>query len=128
MRGTPTSHEPRPNGRATNRLRAPQAAGPQGDSLGVPGGTIHHWTGCTLVRGASVEAIVDGLMDPGTPPPQEDVIESRVLSRSGDSLHVYLRIVRRTILTVTYDTEHEVTFSPPLDRGGDQPKRRHTHC
>jgi putative flippase GtrA len=89
------------------------AAGPRGESHGVPGGTIHHWSGCTLVRGASVEAIVNGLMHPGTPPPQEDVIESRVLGRSGDSLHVYLRIVRRTILTVTYDTEHEVTFSRP---------------
>ena len=88
-------------------------ARPQGESLGVPGGTIHHWSGCTLVPGASVGTIVDGLMHPGTPPPQEDVLESRVLSRSGDSLRVYLRIVRRTILTVTYDTEHDVTFSRP---------------
>ena len=88
-------------------------ARPQGESLGVPDGTIHHWRGCTLVPGASVETIVNGLMHPGTPPPQADVIASRVLSRSGDSLHVYLRIVRRTILTVTYDTEHDVTFSRP---------------
>jgi putative flippase GtrA len=85
-------------------------ATPRGESLGVPGGIIHRWSGCTVVKGASVEAIVNGLMHPGTPPPQPDVLESRVLSRSGDSLHVYLRIVRRTILTVTYDTEHDVTF------------------
>jgi hypothetical protein len=26
---------------------------------------------------------------------------------------VYLRLVRRTILTVTYDTEHDVTFTRP---------------
>jgi hypothetical protein len=88
-------------------------ARPQGESLGVPDGTIHHWRGCTLVPGVSVGTIVNGLMHPGTPPPQADVIASRVLSRSGDSLHVYLRIVRRTILTVTYDTEHAVTFSRP---------------
>jgi putative flippase GtrA len=86
---------------------------PSGESLGVPGGTIHRWTGCTLVPGTSVGAIVDGLMHPGTPPPQEDVVASRVLSRQGDGLRVYLRIVRRTILTVTYDTEHDVTFSRP---------------
>jgi putative flippase GtrA len=86
---------------------------PQGESLGVAGGTIHHWHGCTFIPGASVEAIVDGLMHPGTPPPQEDILESRVLSRQGDSLRVYLRIVRRTILTVTYDTEHDVTFARP---------------
>jgi hypothetical protein len=85
-------------------------ARPRGESLGVPGGIIHRWSGCALVPGASVEAIVHGLMHPGTPPPQADVLDSRVISRHGDSLHVYLRIVRRTILTVTYDTEHDVTF------------------
>ena len=47
---------------------------------------------------------------PGTPPPQEDVLQSRVLGRSGDSLRVYLKLVRRTLVTVTYDTEHQVTF------------------
>jgi putative flippase GtrA len=93
--------------------RCSTRASPQGASRGVPGGTIHHWTGCTLVAGASLESIVHGLMYPGTPPPQEDVLESRVLSRTGASLHVYLRLVRRTILTVTYDTEHDVTFSRP---------------
>ena len=97
------------------RESAPCSPGarPQGASLGVPGGTIHRWSGCTLVPGASVGTIVDRLLHPGTPPPQEDVLESRVLSRSGDSLRVYLRIVRRAILTVTYDTEHDVTFSRP---------------
>jgi putative flippase GtrA len=86
-------------------------APPRGESLGVRGGIIHRWSGCTVVKGASVETIVDGLLHPGTPPPQPDVLDARVLSRTGDSLHVYLRIVRRTILTVTYDTEHDVTFS-----------------
>jgi hypothetical protein len=49
-------------------------------------------------------------MNPGTPPPQDDVLESRVLGRSNDSLRVYLKLVRRTIMTVTYDTEHQMTF------------------
>jgi hypothetical protein len=49
-------------------------------------------------------------MYPGTPPPQEDVLESRVLSRRGDSLHVYLKLARTVLVTVTYDTEHDVTF------------------
>jgi hypothetical protein len=49
-------------------------------------------------------------MYPGTPPPQDDVLESRVLGRSGNSLRVYLRLARSAIITVVYDTEHDVTF------------------
>lgn len=76
----------------------------------MPGGTIHHWRGSILIRGVTVDGLLDSLLHPGTPPPQEDVLESRVLARSGDSLRVYLKLVRRTIMTVTYDTEHDRTF------------------
>jgi len=84
--------------------------GPDGGAIDVPGGTIHYWRGSILVRGVTVAELLDALMHPGTPPPQEDVLESRVLARSNDSLRVYLKLVRRTIITVTYDTEHEMTF------------------
>lgn len=83
---------------------------PQGDLVDVPGGAIHHWRGSTLIRGVTVDRLLHSLMYPGTPPPQQDVLEARVIGRSADSLHVYLRLVRRTIVTVTYDTEHEVLF------------------
>jgi putative flippase GtrA len=83
---------------------------PRGDAIGVPGGTIHHWRGSTLIHLVTIDALVRALMYPGTPPPQEDVLQSRVLGRSGDSLRVYLKVVRRSLVTVTYDTEHQVTF------------------
>ena len=93
-----------------HRLADTRSNQPEGDAIGVPGGTIHHWRGALLIHGVTVDAVVQALMNPGTPPPQEDVLASRVLSRSGDSLQVYLKLVRRTIMTVTYDTEHQVTF------------------
>jgi len=83
---------------------------PVGDTIGVPGGTIHHWRGATLVRGVTVDQLVHALMHPGTPPPQEDVRESRVLDRSGSTLRVYIKLVRSAVVTVTYDTEHTMTF------------------
>jgi hypothetical protein len=83
---------------------------PQGETHGVPGGRIHHWRAATLVRRTTVETMVSALMNPGTPPPQDDVLEARVLQRSNDSLKIYLKLVRRTIMTVTYHTEHEMTF------------------
>jgi len=81
-----------------------------GSMIDVTGGAIHHWCGSTLVHGRSVDAVVLALMYPGTPPPQPDILESRVLSRAGDALHVYMKVARRAIVTVTYETEHDVTF------------------
>jgi len=86
---------------------------PNGNAFGVTGGTIHDWRGSTWIHGTTVGAMVFALMHPGTPPPQEDVLESRVLARSGNTLDVYLKVIRRTIMTVTYDTEHRVTFACP---------------
>jgi putative flippase GtrA len=82
-----------------------------GDQVRVAGGTIYDWRGSTWIHGTTVGAIVSTLSRRGIPPPQEDVLESRVLSRSGDTLNVYLKLIRRTIVTVTYDTEHRVTFT-----------------
>ena len=84
---------------------------PSGRAVAVPGGAIHHWRGSTLIRGVTVDRLLDALMHPGTPPPQEDVLAAAMLGRSADSLRVSLRLVRRAIVTATYDTEHEMTFS-----------------
>ncbi len=92
------------------RGACPTGAEPEGESAAVPGGMIHRWTGCTVIRDTTVNALVDRLVRAGTPPPQEDVLEARLLSRHDDHLRVYLKLVRRTIVTVTYDTEHEMVF------------------
>ena len=86
------------------------ASQPEGRTFEVPGGVIHQWRGSVFIRGVTVDNAVDALMSRGIPPPQDEVLESRVLSRSGDSLVVYLKMSRRALVTVTYDTEHVVTF------------------
>jgi len=40
----------------------------------------------------------------------DDVAESRTIARTDDSVRTYIRLVRRAIVTVSYDTEHEMTF------------------
>lgn len=86
-------------------------AEPAGGTDAVPGGNIHEWTGCVVVPGATVSGVVHALLDHGTPPPQDDVLESRLLSRQGNVLRTYIKLIRRTILTVIYETEHEMTFT-----------------
>jgi putative flippase GtrA len=82
----------------------------EGDSTNVPGGTISDWRGAAFLPGITLDQLLHRLQHPGTPPPQEDVVSSRVIGRSADGLRVSIRLVRRSIVTVSYDTEHEMTF------------------
>ncbi len=84
---------------------------PQGRAISIPGGTIHEWRGSIVVSGTTVDRVVDALLDPYSMPPQEDVAEVRVLARQGDTLRVYMKLVRKVLVTVTYDTEHDVRYS-----------------
>ena len=81
-----------------------------GESVQVPSGTISDWRGSVFIRGVTLDQLLQRLQYPGTPPPQDDVVSSRVIARDDDSLRVAIRLVRRAIVTVTYDTEHEMRF------------------
>jgi hypothetical protein len=82
-----------------------------GKSVPVPAGTISDWHGSVFIRGITLDRLLRGLTNPGTPPPQADVVASRVLARSDRAVRVYIRLVRHAIVTATYDTEHEMTFT-----------------
>jgi putative flippase GtrA len=81
-----------------------------GETIDIGEGTISHWRGSVRIRGITVDRLLDRLQHPGTPPPQEDVTEARVVARRPDFLRVYMRLMRRAIVTVSYDTEHDMTF------------------
>jgi putative flippase GtrA len=84
---------------------------PRGRTVQVAGGSIHQWRGSVFVKDTTVDQVLHALQHPGTPPPQEEVLDSQVLSRDADTLRVYVKMTRRAIVRVTYDTEHLVTFS-----------------
>jgi hypothetical protein len=90
--------------------RASRSLQAEGKSVDVESGTISDWRGSVLIPGVTLDRLLQRLQYPGTPPPQEDVTTSRVLARGPDSLRVYMRLVRHAIVTVTYETEHEMTF------------------
>jgi putative flippase GtrA len=81
-----------------------------GESHQVSGGTISDWRGAVFIPNVTLDHLLHRLQHPGTPPPQEDVVSSQVLARGADSLRVGIRLVRRAIVTVSYDTEHEMQF------------------
>jgi hypothetical protein len=97
--------------RGATRTAPRDALTATGQSIPVPSGTISHWHGSVFIRGVTLDHVLAGLTNPGTPPPQADVVASRVLARDDRSLRVYIRLVRHAIVTATYDTEHEMTFT-----------------
>jgi putative flippase GtrA len=86
----------------------------EGIGIGIPDGMIHHWRGWLFIPGANVDAVMRGVTDPTGPhaPRQEDVLESRVLGRSPDGLRLFLKLQRQSLVTVSYNTEHEVRYRP----------------
>ena len=96
--------------RAALAPRASDAIAATGESIHVPSGTISDWRGAVFIPDITLDRLLHGLQHPGTPPPQEDVVSSRVIARGADSLRVGIRLVRHAIVTVSYDTEHEMQF------------------
>ena len=65
---------------ATARSAPIEAGVPQGREFRIPGGLIHEWWGSVTIPNITVSQLVEALTTPGTPPPQEDVLEARVLA------------------------------------------------
>ncbi len=86
----------------------------RGESIDVPKGRIHHWLGAILIPNADVDHVVDGLQY-SIPPHelQNDVLESHVLWRDGDELGTFLKLSRKAVVTMHYNTEHAVEYVRP---------------
>ena len=78
----------------------------------VPGGMIHHWRGYVFIPGARLDALMSNVSDPTGPRSirQEDVLEPRVLSRHADGLRLFLKLQRQSLVSVAYNTEHDVRY------------------
>jgi hypothetical protein len=84
----------------------------QGD-IAVAGGLVHDWIGAVFVPGATLDRALataqDYDHDKVTHRPE--VIDSKLLSRDGNHFHIYLRLMKKKVLTVVLNTEHDVVYS-----------------
>jgi putative flippase GtrA len=78
----------------------------------VPDGRVHHWVGAIFIPNAQVEAVVAHLQNRAGRESEafDDVTASKLLSRDGDRVRVYMKLRRDSIITVTYNTEHAVAY------------------
>ena len=85
----------------------------QGERFKVPKGTIQHWLGAILVPNAELNDVLDGLLY-DIPPhelQEETVLESRVLSRDGDKLDLYTKVLLDApMASAQFNMEQDVEY------------------
>jgi hypothetical protein len=89
-----------------------ESATPGGGDPGIPDARVHHWVGAVYVRGVTLERVLQQLRDGAGRESEsfEDVVASKLLSRDGDHIRVYMKLRRDSVITVTYNTEHDVAY------------------
>jgi putative flippase GtrA len=89
-----------------------ESASPGGGEPSIPDGKVHHWAGAIFVPRAQLAAVVARLRDRAGRESESfaDVTASRLLARDGDRLKIFMRLRRDSIITVSYNSEHEVVY------------------
>jgi hypothetical protein len=80
----------------------------------VPGGLVHDWVGSVFIPGATLEGTLAMVQDYDRHKDvfKPEVIGSRVLSHNGNDFHIYLRLLKKKVITVVLSTEHDVKYTP----------------
>jgi hypothetical protein len=78
----------------------------------VPEGLIHDWVGAAFVPGATIAATLKVIQDYDNHKNvySPEVVASKLLSRRGDDFEIYLRLLKKKIITVVLDTDHRVRY------------------
>ncbi len=81
----------------------------------VTGGLIHDWLGFAFFPGAHLAEVRTLMQDYGSYKRtySPDVIDSKLLARDGDHFRVFLKMQNKQFITLTYDSEFEVSYSAP---------------
>ncbi|MGA2736800.1 MAG: hypothetical protein ABSG65_05050 [Bryobacteraceae bacterium] len=84
------------------------------DTLAVPGGLIHDWFGAVFVPGVTLAKTLALVQDYGRNQDnyKPEVLASRLVSRTGNDFHVYMRLMKQRVVTVILDTEYDVRYFP----------------
>lgn len=84
----------------------------QEKAIADPDGLIHHWLGSVFIPGTTLTqtlALVQNY-DRHQEIYKPDVVRSKTLGRQDDDFRIYLRFLKKKILTVVLDTEHDVRY------------------
>jgi hypothetical protein len=80
----------------------------------VPKGLIHDWIAAAFIPDSNIQEILAVIQnyDNHKNTYRPEVIDSKLISRDGNNFQVYLRLLKKKIVTVVLDTNHEVHYCP----------------
>ena len=80
----------------------------------VPNGLIHDWIGAAFIRDSTISNLLAVIQDYDNHKNiyKPDVIDSKLISRKGNDFQIYLRLLKKKIITVVLDTDHDVHYRP----------------
>jgi hypothetical protein len=82
------------------------------DTIGVPGGLIHDWIGAVFIPGVTLDKTLALVQDYNRHKDiyKPEVVDSRLLSHHGSDFKVYLRLLKKKVITVVLDTDHDARY------------------
>jgi hypothetical protein len=78
----------------------------------VSGGLIHDWVGAISISGTTIEKTLARVQDYDNHKNiyKPEVMDSHLLNHHGNDFTIFLRLLKKKIITVVMDTEHEVHY------------------
>ena len=78
----------------------------------VPDGLIHDWIGAAFIAGTSIKHVLARVQDYDNHKNiyKPEVIASKLISHSGNDFQIYLRLLKKKVMTVVLDTDHDVHY------------------
>ena len=79
----------------------------------VPSGLVHDWVGTAFLPGVKLAQALALVQDYSRHKEyyKPEVTDSRILSHDGNHYKIFLRLVKKQVITVTLNTEHEVHYT-----------------
>jgi hypothetical protein len=93
------------------RLQTQDASG---SAIKAPDGLIHHWIGAVFIPGATLRQVLDLVQDYNHHQEvyQPEVVRSQLIHHDGNDYQIYYRLVKKKVITVTLNTNHDVQYFP----------------
>lgn len=86
--------------------------------MDVPDGLIHDWIGGIFLKGVTVDQALAFVQDYNKHKVyyRPEVADSRILSHEGNRYRAFMRLLKKQVITVVLDTEHDVEYQQVAEK------------
>jgi hypothetical protein len=81
----------------------------------IPNGLVHDWVGAVFIPGVTLDQTLKFASDYDNHKNfyKPEVLDSKTLSHEGDQFKIFLRLLKKKVLTVVLNTQHDVHYFRP---------------